>query len=226
MQGWPDLSRLVDALRGTAEMPEEWQPIHIGALLSIGLGYVWWERGQSSALRKAAAALGMTFGKRNRGLALPPFGTLIHLGKPKNVIRGTANGREVAVFEFSRGSRRHRHTQTAAAFHLAGESLPQFDMRPETGLDRVIQRAGSTDIDFGASEEFSRDYVLQGEDEPGIRSVFDQALLDYLARDTGWHVEGLNDWLLVYRYGVRESAQRLPDFIDESIRVAEAFSRA
>ena len=81
------------------------------------------------------------------------------------------------------------------------------------------------DIDFSASPEFSRNYLLTGRDETRIRTLFNRGLLDFFRRETGWTVEGHDDWLLVYRHGVREKPDRLSQFLLESGRVSDVFAR-
>ena len=81
------------------------------------------------------------------------------------------------------------------------------------------------DIDFSVSPEFSSNYLLTGRDETTIRALFNQDLLEFFKWETGWTVEGHDDWLLVYRRGVREKPDRLSQFLLESGRVADVFAR-
>ena len=210
------------------ELPEEWQPSYIAVLFLVIIpGYFLWERHQSRRFREAAIGLGMTVRADSQGIRLP-FSVLAHERRsPRNMAVGPRGRQEVVLFEFQTGSRRRsRLTHTAVAYRLPEQCLSKFVLRPEWKLVGFLtELVGMKDIDFSASPEFSRNYLLTGRDETRIRMLFKQGLLEFFKRETGWTVEGHDDWLLVYRHGVREKPDRLSQFMLESGRVADVFAR-
>ena len=206
------------------ELPEEWQPAYVAVLFLVVIpSYLLWERHRSRAFRQAAARLGMTAGADGQVIRLP-FSALRHGPSPSNMVLGQRGEQEVVLFEFRTGTRRSRQTHTAVAYRFPKQNLSEFVLRPETGLGFITKLVGMKDIDFSAIPEFSRNYLLTGRDETKIRTVFNQSLLEFFNWETGWTVEGHDDWLLVYRRGVREKPDRLSQFLLESGRVADVFA--
>ena len=158
------------------ELPEEWQPIYIAVLFLVIIpGYFLWERHQSRRFREAAIGLGLTPPADGRVVRLP-FSVLAHERSPRNMAVGQRGRQEVVLFEFQTGSRRRsRLTHTAVAYRLPEQCLSKFVLRPERKLVGFLtELVGMKDIDFSASPEFSRNYLLTGRDETRIRTLFKQ----------------------------------------------------
>jgi hypothetical protein len=79
--------------------------------------------------------------------------------------------------------------------------MPGFLLRPEGTWDKISKWFGSADIDFNTRSQFSRSYVLRGEDEQAIRAIFADPLLEYFEQHPGLSIEGTGNTLLVYRLG-------------------------
>lgn len=89
-----------------------------------------------------------------------------------------------------------RHTVVACA--VEGGDLPSFSAVPEDALDRLFQRLGSRDIDFGDDPEFSRAFELKGSPEAEVRSLFDPAVRKAaVALPRRVRFEGRGGWVLV-----------------------------
>ena len=172
------------------ELPEEWQPAYLAILVLVIIpSYLLWQRNRSRAFREAAARLGLAAPAHGQGVRLP-FSVLAHEPSPRNVACGQRGNHETVLFEFQTGSRRSRHTHTAAAYRLPGRNLSEFVLQPEGGFGFIAKLIGTKDIDFSASPGFSGNYLLTGRDEGKVRTLFNQGLLELFARETGWTVEG------------------------------------
>lgn len=149
--------------------------------------------------------------------------------RSRNILTGRYNGTSVTLFDYHyvTGSGKHRstHSQFVAAFHLERIHLPLFALAPENIFDKLISMMGFQDIDFDHSPAFPAKYLLRGEDEFAVRSLFDGNLLDFFAYNLGWCVEGGDQWLIVYRTRRRVSPQEVTTFLEETALVHSAFNR-
>lgn len=130
-----------------------------------------------------------------------------HSKEIKNFMYGEANGVKAAVFDyvFVTGSGKHRHVHRQSVTYLEPATLrvPYFSLRPEGFMTKIFQAFGYQDIDFGQRPEFSKQYLLRGQDEPGIRQAFGDALLSFFESYQGTCVDGGNNQLFVFRAGHR-----------------------
>lgn len=165
------------------------------------------QRLRTEAFQKVAAEMGFEFfptGQEGFWGDLSKF-HLFQQGHSKhfrNLMRGTAMGLEVCIFDyqFTTGHGKHavRWRQTAIGFQSPDLNLPDFGMRPEGFWQRLGQWLGYQDIDFESHEQFSKQYVLRGSDEAAVRNLFRERVLDYFTDHAGMNVEGHGDRLLVY----------------------------
>ncbi|MBK92358.1 MAG: hypothetical protein CME27_07925, partial [Gemmatimonadetes bacterium] len=95
--------------------------------------------------------------------------------------------------------------QTVIWFRSPQLSLPSFVMRPEHVFHKIGSAFGYQDIDFESNRtaaDFSKKYLLRGEDEHAIRSLFKDNVLSFFATHSGKPVlEGRGDRLILYRPG-------------------------
>ncbi|MBK8502989.1 MAG: hypothetical protein IPL46_12695 [Saprospiraceae bacterium] len=93
------------------------------------------------------------------------------------------------------------HTVKQSVFFIQSKELglPHFHLRPEHFLDKIGSWFGMEDIDFDEYSNFSKAYHLKGADEYMIRKTFSDRVIDYFTSEPGWHVEGLNYYLVIYR---------------------------
>jgi hypothetical protein len=147
------------------------------------------EKERTRVLQAKATQLGWSF------MASAPFNTIPGLdrfalfsqGRAKqinNFMYGEASGVKAAVFDYVYvvGSGKNRQTVYQSVVYLepANLTLPRFSLRPEGFLYKIFTAFGYQDIDFGQRPEFSRQYILRGQDEPAIRQTFnDRVLLFY-----------------------------------------------
>ena len=109
--------------------------------------------------------------------------------------------------------------QPVVLFRSNELSLPEFELRPRTPMDKVLF-GKRKDIDFDSRPDVSKSYFLRGNDESAIRHVFSSHVLDYFESHKGLSVEGKNERLLCYR-SVLDTAVT-PDEIKRFLDVGRA----
>lgn len=57
--------------------------------------------------------------------------------------------------------------------------MPEFLLRPENLFDKIGSLIEFRDIDFGNHPQFSRTYLLKGQDEPAIFRVFNPDVIRF-----------------------------------------------
>ena len=72
-------------------------------------------------------------------------------------------------------------------------------------------------------EPFSRDYVLRGQDEAAVRTLFTQALRSELASQQGQHLAGGGRVLFWWRNGSLPGPDGCNDFLSAGDRIRQLF---
>ena len=146
-----------------------------------------------------------------------------HSKKITNVLRGRANDMDVLIFDYryTTGGGQHSNTshQTVILFESDGMQLPQFALRPENVFHKIGQVFGYQDIDFDSHPEFSKRYLLKGEDEGAVRDLFTRDVLSFYEADGKLSSEAAGGRLIHYRHGKRSRPEQIQDFITEGVRV-------
>lgn len=175
------------------------------------------------ALRAAAAGLGLSFDPELPELLGDLAGMRMlthgHAHRLLNVMRGTRGGDTVALADHrwvtGGGKNQHVHRGSLAVQRRPRLALPHFFMRPQRAvLDDIGRLLGGQDINFDDDAEFSRDFVLQGEDDAAVRALFGPSIrqqLRELARDV--RVEGRGDTVMVQRARA-VAAEEATSFLD------------
>lgn len=200
----------------------------VGVSVLAALAVFLWLRRREAERREAfaglAASLGFSWAEEDDSLLSSDLAGL-HLMRQgrrrrvRNVLRRSRAGAETVCFDYqyttSSGKNSQTHRQSVVALHLPGRAFPSFELRPEHLLHKLGSAFGYRDIDFDSSPEFSRRYLLRGEDETAIRALFGPSVLHALEQQPGWAVEATGDWLIVYRPRKRARADDLPTFLEE-----------
>lgn len=197
----------------------------VGGIIFVG----WWkEKKRTEVLQAFAASLKFSFSPDSND-SLPALQDRFHLfsqghaRKMSNVMRGSANGIDVTLFDYryTTGSGKSSSTwnQTVILFQSGLLQLPAFTLRPESVFHRIKQAFGYPDIDFDTHPEFSKQYLLQGADGNGVRALFSDALLAHFAQSKGVSAEGIGDQLLYCRVSKRVPPEALKVFMQEGFGV-------
>ena len=112
---------------------------------------------------------------------------------------------------------------------LQGESLdvPHFYLRPERALlDAIGSLLGGQDIDFSQDAAFSDAYVLQGDDEAGIRELFDADVRSYFAQRVAdsFHFEARGN-TLAFRTNRRRDPNEATELMRQALEIAAVLAK-
>lgn len=170
------------------------------------------EKERTLALQQAAQAMGWAFMPVVQPGMIPhtEYFNLFkqgHSKQTKNMIYGQINGAKAALFDYrytvGHGKNSHTYTQSVLYFETPRLQLPLFTLSPENFMHKFISALGYQDIDFGNRPEFSKKYLLRGQDEQGIRRTFEDRILAFYEANQGLHTEGGGNQLFIYRQGQR-----------------------
>lgn len=208
------------------------------AILALILFFIFYnqkkERERTELMRAVAAQLRWNFAEvapMNMIAGLEHF-ALFNQGHGKNIknfMYGEANGVKAAVFDyvFITGSGKHQHTHHQSVTYLESPNLrlPYFSLRSEGFFTRIMQAFGYQDIDFGQRPEFSKLYLLRGQDEPHIRQTFNDGLLSFFESYQGTCVDGGNTQLFLFRAGHRVPPQEVQSQVALALNVLNLLPR-
>jgi hypothetical protein len=206
----------------------------IGLFVIIAV-YAWQkDKERTCVLQATAGQLGWSFAASaplNMIPGLEHF-ALFNQGQSKqikNFMYGEAGGIKAAVFDYSyvtgSGKNRQTHAQSIVYLEPTYLSLPYFSLRPENVLLKIFTAFGYQDIDFGQRPEFSRQYILRGQDEAAIRRTFNDGLLHFYETYPGTCTDGGGNQLFVYRGGYRFQPQQIQSYVGLGLSVTNLFPR-
>ncbi|HEX8138810.1 MAG TPA: hypothetical protein VF544_14680 [Pyrinomonadaceae bacterium] len=173
-------------------------------------------------LRNVAAQMGWAFAEEPPASMIPNLGSYYlfsqgHSKKMENMLYGEIDGGRAAVFDYAytvgHGKNRHRYYQTVVYFQSHNLGLPLFSLRPENVLHKLFGAFGYQDIDFAQRPEFSKRYLLRGQDEAGIRRLFSDRLLSFYETNQRVSTDGGGDQLFFYQENVRVNPENIQQFL-------------
>ena len=180
------------------------------------------ERERTQQLQLVASQIGWNFAATaplNMIAGLERF-ALFNQGHNKeirNFMYGETSGTKAAVFDYlyivGYGKNRQTHYQSVVYLEPGNLSLPYFSLRPENFLHRIISAFGYQDIDFGQRPEFSRRYILRGQDEPAIRQVFNDRVLSFYEAYPETCTDGGANQLFLFRSNYRIQPQEIQSYV-------------
>jgi hypothetical protein len=180
------------------------------------------ERERTQALQQLAATLGWSFAADAplTQIAWLDRFTLFSQGRSrqiKNFMYGQAQGVKAAVFDYiyvtGSGKSQQTHYQTVVYLEPLNVALPMFSLRPETLFHRMLSAFGYQDIDFGQRPEFSKQYILRGQNELAIRQAFNDRVLSFFEGYAGTCVDAGGNQLFIYRAGQRFQPPEIEGYV-------------
>ena len=152
-----------------------------------------------------------------------------HSKRIKNFMYGEANGVKAAVFDYvyvtGYGKNSQTHYQTVVYLEPGNLRVPYFSLRPEGFFTKFLTAFGYQDIDFGQRPEFSKKYLLRGQDEQGIRQTFNDGLLSFFESYQGTSVDAGGNQLLLFRAGQRFQPQEIQSYLALALNVVNLCPR-
>jgi hypothetical protein len=212
-------------LRRLPDTVEGWM-ILVAVFVAFIVAAFFLARHRRKGLERVAQEMGFSFDADGEKLEPGGFHNLPLLARNtglSNALRGSVRTGEAVVLDVETGSGKSSQTHTVACLKLAGKQFPGFEMRPENMFHKIGSVFGYKDIDFQENEEFSKSYLLRGEDETAIRMLFHPGRLAFFEQHKGWCVEGAGEWLAIYKSGKTVGPSNVRGFIEEATGVASAF---
>lgn len=99
------------------------------------------------------------------------------------------------------------------------KQIPEFRLDKEGFLEKIYAFAGFRDIPFEEHEDFSRRFYLLGEDEKGIKQLFDADLIRFFESNPYYHVESNGNALLIFSKERLASVKETKELIDFGSRL-------
>mgnify|MGYP001765424946 CR=1 FL=1 len=149
--------------------------------------------------------------------------------KAMNILRSKRKDYEVTLFDYryTTGSGRssQTHYQTIALFSLESSEFPQYILRPRSLLDKVVAKFGMKEIDFSQRPEFSKKYIVRGNDETAIKRVINDAVQTHFKQQNKLTSEANGNQFLIYRTDYRVKPEELRTFLENATQVLELIRR-
>ena len=105
-------------------------------------------------------------------------------------------------YEYTKGwgTSKRRKRQTIFFVKSKQLGLPEMQMYPEGILNKLANYIGfQQDIDFEDFPKFSKQYLLQGDDEEIIRQAMTKKVLRFFTKEKRWSLETVNYFLVFYK---------------------------
>jgi hypothetical protein len=213
-------------------------PIILGVLAVvavIALAGQWYQKKRTEAWKKAAEELGIRYlGPQNDVLVRCGQMKLFSRGRSRrvsNAISGDAGDVRITLgdYRYRTGSGKNSHTHSYTICVLESDRLdvPGCYLRPEVRFfDALGSLFGGQDIDFSEDPEFSKSYVLQGDNEAAVRKVFDEGVRSWFAARVGrrFHFEARGG-TLVFHTGNRRQPAEARDLMQEALEIMNLLAK-
>jgi hypothetical protein len=185
-------------------------------------------RKRAEAMERVAGELGLEYrAVGSDGLVEQLSGfELFSKGRGKkvvNMLQGGSGDRRLAIFDYQYTTGGGKHTQTYRTTVLSlrsdGSEWPSFILRRKQPGDAIASWFRGRGIEFAGRPTFSKRYLLRGEDEPAIRTVFTEPVVDYFEENPGLFVEAAGNEVLVYRLGQKVRPEGVSEFLGKGFEV-------
>ncbi len=189
------------------------------------------EKKRTAALNVIASEIGLAFSaiQDDELLARVRVFSLFNKGhsrKMRNVMKAEGESATLAIFDYqyTTGSGKHQqcHSQTVVSVESDSLSLPSFTLWSEGLLAKLGAMMGAQDIDFDEHPEFSKSFVLKGDDVPAIRDFFDVEKLDFFAERRGAYIETAPN-LFIYFRGKRRKPEQIRELMTDGYTAYAVF---
>jgi hypothetical protein len=208
-----------------------------GAIVVVGL-FAWWisvyrKKKRAAALERVAQELGLEYASTGTEDFVAGFGPfqIFSRGRAQkayNLMQGATGDRGLAIFDHQFTTGHGKSTKvwryTVLCIRFDGPAIPTFQVRPENLGDKIVGWFRGNDIDFDTHPEFSKRFLLNGEDEAAVRDLFTPQVLEYFEAKKTLSAEAIGQTLLIYRQG-KVPPQQIGDLLAEGLEVLALFNR-
>ena len=141
-------------------------------------------------------------------------------GKCSKMICGETDELTIGIFDYTyvagSGESTKRYAQSVIALSSEQIAIPQFNLRPQRILDKLISVLGIKDIEFENYPEFSRIFFVQSNDEQGVRDFFDSEWIDFLTRFKGFSIQGRDGALIFYKSNKKVHPNQIKEYLSKA----------
>jgi len=212
--------------------------IPIIAVILIIIVWVQYEKQRTKEFKQVAEEMGFIFYPKGDDMQLH-IGVTTRLSdfhlfsqgrsrKIRNMLHGVSEQLEVGIFgyQYTTGGGQSSDTvrQSVIYFRSPELNLPQFALRPENLFHNIGGVFGYQDIDFDSHPQFSKKYLLRGNDEQKVRELFATEVLGFFEGQDGISTEGGGDQLIFYRRRKRIKPEDVRPFMEEGLQVFRLFT--
>ncbi|MGB0432524.1 MAG: hypothetical protein ACPGLV_18755, partial [Bacteroidia bacterium] len=92
--------------------------------------------------------------------------------------------------------------------------IPVFSMEKEQFADRVLELAGLGDIDFEKNDQFSKNFLLHGDDKQAVTHFFNKKLRQFFLDHEIYHLESDGNSIMLFKYFRLASFENLKKMIE------------
>lgn len=196
------------------------------------IGYIY-EKRRTEALKLIARNLGFTFSKKGRDQTEQKHQNfqLFSKGygrKVKNEMWGNRNGFDISIFgyQYTEGNGKNSSTykQTVVTIDCKKRMFPSFELKPENTFHKIGQIFGYQDIDFETSPNFSKKYLLRGDDESKIRQLFTPRIISFFESNKNLCIEAQNNTIIFYKASKRCKPKDIEELLDKGQKIRQVFN--
>lgn len=215
-----------------------WPALVIFGVAGVGIGGIAYasylaEKKRTAAMKAVAQTMGFAFYDEREQAAIEalvlglPLFNVGHSRKAARTLRGKLADQDTAIMDYryttGSGKNSQTHRLTVVVFPEGAKGLPDFRLSPESVLHGLAEIFGAQDIDFEQNEEFSKRYLLKGQDEAAIRKAFTLDVLAWFGGAPGWCVQTAAGRLLAHRGEKYVEPAEIPAFAADALRIAGLF---
>ena len=202
------------------------------AACALLIGY-FYEKKRTEALKLIAKNLGFSFSKSSRDQTEQKHQNFQlfskgHGGKVKNEMWGNRNGIDISIFGYqyteSHGNNSSTYKQTVVTMNSKKLKFPTFELKPENTFHKIGQVFGYQDIDFEEFPDFSKEYLLRGDNESDIRKLFTPRIINFFESNKNLCIEAQNNTLIFYKPSKRCKPKDIEMFLAEGQRIQQIFN--
>jgi len=190
-----------------------------------------YDTNRGNEMSSLAAQMSFSFTPQAELSSFPAFSEFeLFEGSPlkfENLMDGLAGGYPVTIFDLTYrnvgGSGAGTTTSRQTIYGVSSNQLqlPEFYLRPEGVVERVLDTVSKVDIDFAERPVFSSKMLLYGKDEAAIRRSFTGPIFDFFEQNPYLCVFGKRDHLFFYQSRtltpsnmVRQNVMFLPNLVN------------
>jgi hypothetical protein len=126
----------------------------------------------------------------------------VRLSVMKDYFHGVYAGYPVTLFKFIKADIAKKVAQQTVVYvRMPSGLLPKFIVKPQGIMHSIKRLVGFEDINFEEYPEFSSRYILHGESERRVRTLFSNRLIKFFESEPFLVVETHRDGFIIFRDG-------------------------